>query len=136
PAWKPHATFALVTTSRSCSSSPSRHTPNPSPRSAFRSIRTACRLVRRAGRAAGLRQTGPVPSVPAQRRVVLLGSTGSIGTQAVDVVTRAADRFRVVALAAHGSDPGLLAEQAARLRVEAAGVAEPPAEGGLRARVA
>jgi 1-deoxy-D-xylulose-5-phosphate reductoisomerase len=92
--------------------------------------------VRRAGRAAGIRQTGPVPSVPAQRRVVLLGSTGSIGTQAVDVVTRASDRFRVVALAAHGSDPGLLAEQAARLRVEAVGVTEPAAEVELRARLA
>ncbi len=46
PAWNPHATFALVTTSSSRSSSPRRHTPNPSPRSAFRSICTACRVVR------------------------------------------------------------------------------------------
>src|SRR3954469_1927213 len=37
PAWKPQATFALVTTSSRASSSPSRHTPNPSPRSALRS---------------------------------------------------------------------------------------------------
>ncbi|HKC29359.1 MAG TPA: 1-deoxy-D-xylulose-5-phosphate reductoisomerase, partial [Jatrophihabitans sp.] len=51
------------------------------------------------------------------RDLVLLGSTGSIGTQAVDVVTRAPDRFRVVALAAGGGDVQLLAEQAARLRV-------------------
>src|SRR3954452_2791505 len=37
PAWKPQATFALVTTPSRASSSPSRHTPNPSPRSALRS---------------------------------------------------------------------------------------------------
>src|SRR5262245_60187446 len=40
PAWNPHATFALVTTSSRARSSPSRHTPNPSPRSALRSIRS------------------------------------------------------------------------------------------------
>src|SRR3712207_1477016 len=40
PAWKPHATFALDTTCSRASSSPSRHTPNPSPRSAFRSMPT------------------------------------------------------------------------------------------------
>ncbi|MGN6610132.1 MAG: hypothetical protein ACTHLJ_00005, partial [Angustibacter sp.] len=37
------------------------------------------------------------------RRVVLLGSTGSIGTQAVDVIGRNPDRFEVTALAAGGS---------------------------------
>ena len=51
------------------------------------------------------------------RDVVLLGSTGSIGTQAVDVIRRNPDRFRVVALAASGARPKLLAEQAAELRV-------------------
>jgi 1-deoxy-D-xylulose-5-phosphate reductoisomerase len=54
--------------------------------------------------------------------IVLLGSTGSIGTQAIDVVTRAADRFRVTAIAAGGSDVTLLAEQAAQLRVRAVGI--------------
>ena len=34
------------------------------------------------------------------RTVSLLGSTGSIGTQALDVIERHADRFDVVALAA------------------------------------
>jgi 1-deoxy-D-xylulose-5-phosphate reductoisomerase len=43
---------------------------------------------------------------------VVLGSTGSIGTQALDVVRRNPGRFRVVALAAGGSDPRLLASQA------------------------
>ena len=57
------------------------------------------------------------------RDVVLLGSTGSVGTQAVDVVRRNPDRFRVVALAAAGNDPALLADQALDLGVEAVGVA-------------
>ena len=49
------------------------------------------------------------------RRVALLGSTGSIGRQAVDVLAGHPDAFEVVALAA-GSNGALLAEQAARLR--------------------
>ncbi|HSP37486.1 MAG TPA: 1-deoxy-D-xylulose-5-phosphate reductoisomerase [Frankiaceae bacterium] len=56
------------------------------------------------------------------RRIVLLGSTGSIGTQAIDVVRRNPDRFRVVALAAGGKQPQLLAEQALELGVEAIAV--------------
>ena len=58
----------------------------------------------------------------APRDVVLLGSTGSIGTQAVDVVRRNPDRFRVVALAAGGGRPELLAEQAAELGVRVVAV--------------
>jgi 1-deoxy-D-xylulose-5-phosphate reductoisomerase len=49
------------------------------------------------------------------RSVSLLGSTGSIGTQAVDVLLRAPERFNVVALAAQSSADLLLA-QAAQLR--------------------
>ena len=51
----------------------------------------------------------------ARTRVALLGSTGSIGRQAVDVLEQHADRFRVVALAS-GRNADELAEQAARLR--------------------
>ena len=48
----------------------------------------------------------------AQRRdVVILGSTGSIGTQALDVVRANPDRFRVVALTAGGSQPDLFRAQ-------------------------
>jgi 1-deoxy-D-xylulose-5-phosphate reductoisomerase len=57
-----------------------------------------------------------------QRRVVVLGSTGSIGTQALDVVTSAPDRFSVTALAAGGSDVELLAKQAAELAVPVVGI--------------
>jgi 1-deoxy-D-xylulose-5-phosphate reductoisomerase len=58
------------------------------------------------------------------RRIVILGSTGSIGTQAIDVVRRNPDRFSVVALAAGGKNPRLLAEQALDLGVEAVAVAK------------
>jgi 1-deoxy-D-xylulose-5-phosphate reductoisomerase len=56
------------------------------------------------------------------RDVILLGSTGSIGTQAVDVVRRNPDRFRVVSLAAGGGHPKLLAEQAVQLGVDSIAV--------------
>ena len=49
------------------------------------------------------------------RGVALLGSTGSIGRQTVEVLDAHPEAFRVVALAT-GSNAGLLAEQAARLR--------------------
>jgi 1-deoxy-D-xylulose-5-phosphate reductoisomerase len=54
---------------------------------------------------------------PGRREVVLLGSTGSIGTQTLDIVRANPERFRVVAVAAGGSDPALLAQQAVELEV-------------------
>jgi 1-deoxy-D-xylulose-5-phosphate reductoisomerase len=57
------------------------------------------------------------------RDLVLLGSTGSIGTQAIDIVRRNPDRFRVVALGAGGGNVELLAAQALELGVEVVGVA-------------
>lgn len=71
-----------------------------------------------------------------QRSVILLGSTGSIGTQAVDVITRNPDRFAVRGLSAGGGDVGLLARQAAALRVEVVAVADPSAAEPLRAALA
>jgi 1-deoxy-D-xylulose-5-phosphate reductoisomerase len=63
------------------------------------------------------------------RRVALLGSTGSIGRQAVDVI--AADpSLRAVALAA-GRNSVLLTEQAARLRPAAVAVADETARAAL-----
>ena len=59
------------------------------------------------------------------RGVVILGSTGSIGTQALDVISRHADEYRVVALAA-GRNTELLAAQA-----RAFGVAPELARSGL-----
>ncbi len=70
------------------------------------------------------------------RDIVILGSTGSVGTQAVDVVLRNPDRFRVVALSAAGSRVGLLAEQAHRLGVSTVAVADESAVTPLRAALA
>lgn len=51
------------------------------------------------------------------QRVIILGSTGSIGTQALDVIKANPLRFEVVGLSA-GSNRKLLAEQAASFQVE------------------
>lgn len=58
-----------------------------------------------------------------RRDIVILGSTGSIGTQAIDLAVRNPDRFRVTALSAAGGRVGLLAEQARLLRVNTVAVA-------------
>ncbi|MGK5627584.1 1-deoxy-D-xylulose-5-phosphate reductoisomerase [Streptomyces sp. URMC 123] len=57
------------------------------------------------------------------RDIVILGSTGSIGTQAIDLVLRNPDRFRVTALSAAGGRVELLAEQARKLGVRRVAVA-------------
>jgi 1-deoxy-D-xylulose-5-phosphate reductoisomerase len=46
------------------------------------------------------------------RSVTILGSTGSVGTQALDVVRRHPDRFKVVGLSAAGRNQDLLVGQA------------------------
>lgn len=51
------------------------------------------------------------------RRVIVLGSTGSIGTQALDVIRANPRRFELVGLAA-GSNAEMLAEQAAQFQVD------------------
>ncbi len=66
-------------------------------------------------------------SVIDQRSLVLLGSTGSIGTQAIEVIAAHPDRFRVHAIAAGGGDLSLLARQAVALSVDTVGVADPDA---------
>ncbi|WP_190822089.1 1-deoxy-D-xylulose-5-phosphate reductoisomerase [Saccharopolyspora pogona] len=67
----------------------------------------------------------PNQSAPGDPRTVLvLGSTGSIGTQALDVIRHNRDRFRVAGLAAGGSDPQALAEQALEFDVPAVAVAK------------
>jgi len=58
-----------------------------------------------------------------QRSLILLGSTGSIGTQALDVVRRNPARFRVAGIAAGGADPAAVAAQALEFDVEAVAVA-------------
>jgi 1-deoxy-D-xylulose-5-phosphate reductoisomerase len=58
-----------------------------------------------------------------KRDIVLLGSTGSVGTQAADIIRRNPGRFRVAALAAGGGNPALLASQAIEFGAEAVAVA-------------
>ncbi|GAA3006728.1 1-deoxy-D-xylulose-5-phosphate reductoisomerase [Streptomyces lactacystinicus] len=83
-----------------------------------------------------LRFTPTVADPSGPRELVILGSTGSIGTQAIDVVLRNPDRFRVVALSAAGGRVELLAEQAVRLGVHTVAVADPAAEPALRGALA
>ncbi|MGW4095550.1 1-deoxy-D-xylulose-5-phosphate reductoisomerase [Mycobacterium sp. NPDC004974] len=57
-------------------------------------------------------------------RVLILGSTGSIGTQALEVIAANPDRFEVVGLAAGGGNPDLLAAQRAATGVSNIAVAD------------
>ena len=59
-----------------------------------------------------------------RRDLVILGSTGSIGTQALDVVRANPGRFRVVGLTAGGSRPELFEQQVEELAPEYAGLGE------------
>jgi 1-deoxy-D-xylulose-5-phosphate reductoisomerase len=66
-----------------------------------------------------------------RKRIAILGSTGSIGTQALDVIARHPARFEVVGLAA-GRNMALLEQQVARFRPAIVSSADDGAE-GLRA---
>ncbi|MBT1161149.1 1-deoxy-D-xylulose-5-phosphate reductoisomerase [Bifidobacterium simiiventris] len=70
--------------------------------------------------------------VKQQATVVILGSTGSIGTQGLDVISRHPERFAVTGLAAGGSHVELLARQAAAFHVPQVAVADPSAVKPLR----
>lgn len=70
-------------------------------------------------RADGVQTT---PDTPA-RRVVILGSTGSIGTQALELIADNPGRFDVVGIAVGGGQPDLLIAQIKQLGVDPACVA-------------
>ena len=70
-----------------------------------------------------MQTSGSSRSASQPRTVVLLGSTGSIGTQAIDVVDGAPHLFEVVALSAGGGNLDLLARQAVHTRAAAVGIA-------------
>jgi len=67
----------------------------------------------------------------AVKNIVLLGATGSIGRQTLDVVRRLPHRFRVVGLAAH-RNVKLLAEQAAEFGVRHVAVLDSSVHESLR----
>ena len=63
--------------------------------------------------------------------MLILGSTGSIGTQALEVIAANPERFEVVGLAAGGGNPDLLARQAKQTGVTNIAVADPVAASTL-----
>ena len=69
------------------------------------------------------------------RGLVVLGSTGSIGENTLDVATRHPDRFRIVALAARANDK-ILAEQCLRCRPDYAAMLDRTAAARLAERLA
>ena len=71
----------------------------------------------------------------ARRRVTILGSTGSVGCNTIDLIARQPDAFEVEALTAH-RNVATLAEQARRLRAKQAVVADESLYGELKAALA
>jgi 1-deoxy-D-xylulose-5-phosphate reductoisomerase len=70
--------------------------------------------------------------VSSPREVTVLGSTGSVGRQAITVAQQNPDRLRITGLAAGGGDVGLLAEQALALGVRTVAVARATAAQDLQ----
>jgi 1-deoxy-D-xylulose-5-phosphate reductoisomerase len=66
------------------------------------------------------------------RSVTILGSTGSIGTQALDVVRRNPERFKVVGLSAAGTNQELLAGQIREFLPPVVGIADETAAEEVR----
>jgi 1-deoxy-D-xylulose-5-phosphate reductoisomerase len=56
------------------------------------------------------------------RDLVILGSTGSIGVQALEVVAANPAAFNVVAISAYGNNPAVIIEQARTFKVQVIGV--------------
>ena len=67
--------------------------------------------------------------------VALAGSTGSIGTQSIEVIAAEGDRFAIVAIGASGRDPDTLVAQAEALRPRVVAVADADAAAGIAARL-
>ena len=75
----------------------------------------------------GAKDRNPIP-----RSVTILGSTGSIGCNTIDLIERNPDAYDVIALTAN-TNAVLLAEQARRLGAKLAVVADPESYGELAA---
>jgi 1-deoxy-D-xylulose-5-phosphate reductoisomerase len=85
-----------------------------------------------------VRHASPVSAPRAREdrpvRLSILGSTGSIGCSAVDIVMREPERYEVCALVA-GADTAALAAQAVAVRAKLAVVADPAGYADLAARL-
>jgi 1-deoxy-D-xylulose-5-phosphate reductoisomerase len=67
------------------------------------------------------------------REIVILGSTGSIGVQALEIVAANPNKFRVVGLSAGRKNPALLMEQAKKFNVPIVGSMAPaPQTAGVK----
>ena len=64
------------------------------------------------------------PTTEGRLRVLVLGSTGSIGTHALEVIAANPDRFEVVGLAAGGANPETVARQRAETGVTNIAIAD------------
>ena len=62
--------------------------------------------------------------MPKKKRLVILGSTGNVGTQVMEIIDKYPEKFSVVALAA-GNNTELLKKQIKKYRPKLAGVADP-----------
>ncbi len=70
-----------------------------------------------------------------KRRIAILGSTGSVGTQTIDLIAREPETYQVVALTAH-RNVKRLAEQAHALRPELVVIADESKYGEMKEAVA
>ena len=67
------------------------------------------------------------------REIVVLGSTGSIGVQALEIIAANPDKFRVIAMSAGRKNPGLLMQQAKKFNVPIVGSMAPtPVVDGIK----
>src|SRR5512140_626748 len=82
----------------------------------------------------GGRERPPRARTRLMKRVAILGSTGSVGVQALDVVSRFPERFEVIGIAA-GKNVERLVEQVLRFRPRVVAVADPAAARAVRAAV-
>lgn len=69
-----------------------------------------------------------------KKRIAVLGSTGSIGTQTIDIINQYPERFEATVLVA-GRNVGMLAAQALRLRPSLAVIADSSLRGELERRL-
>ena len=81
-----------------------------------------------------LARSKPVPAL-GQRRITILGATGSIGASTIDLIKREPERYRVVAVTARKS-AAVLARVAREVGAQLAVVADPAAYGELKEALA
>ena len=70
-----------------------------------------------------------------QTRVALAGSTGSIGTQSLEVIAAEGDRFELVAIGATGRQPQVIIDQARRHRPSVVAISDPDAARAIAAEL-